>query len=141
MITNDKQNDERDKWHFIALKRVNTDYGFNRLIRSLSGLFRRITSSNNGYFYCLGCLHSFRTDNALKKQETLCDNHDYCHVEMSTEDNNTLKYNHGEKSLKVPWVIYADFKCLLAEQQSCQKIILMILILKEKLSMKLVVIL
>ena len=39
---------------------------------------------------------------------------------MPTEDNNTLKYNHGEKSLKVPWVIYADFECLLVEQQSCQ---------------------
>ena len=25
-----------------------------------------------------------------------CGNNDYCHVEMPTEDNNTLKYNHGE---------------------------------------------
>ena len=114
MITNDKQGDEIDKWHYIALKSVNTDNG------SISELFRGITSSNNGDFYCLGCLYSFRTDNALKKHERLCDNHDYCHVEMPTEDNNTLKYNHGEKSLKVPWVIYADFECLLVEQQSCQ---------------------
>ena len=37
----------------------------------------------------------------LKKHERLCDNNDYCHVEMPTEDNNKLKYNHGEKSLKV----------------------------------------
>ena len=29
---------------------------------------------------------------------------------MSTRDNNTLKYDHGEKSLKVVWVIYADFE-------------------------------
>ena len=39
---------------------------------------------------------------------------------MPTEDNNTLKYNHGEKSLKVPWVIYADFEYLPIKQQSCQ---------------------
>ena len=39
---------------------------------------------------------------------------------MPTRDNNTLKYNHGEKSLKVPWVIYADFECLLIKQQLCQ---------------------
>ena len=39
---------------------------------------------------------------------------------MPTEDNNTLNYNHGEKSLKVPWVIYADFECLLIKQQLCQ---------------------
>ena len=37
---------------------------------------------------------------------------------MPNNDNNTLKYNHGEKSLKVPWVIYADFKCLPIKQQS-----------------------
>ena len=39
---------------------------------------------------------------------------------MPTEDNNTLKYNHGEKSLKAPWVIYTDFECLQIKQQSCQ---------------------
>ena len=39
---------------------------------------------------------------------------------MPTRDNNTLKYNHGEKSLKVPWVIYADFECLLIKAQSYQ---------------------
>ena len=114
MITNG------EKWHYIALKSVRTDDGFNRPIRSLSRLFRGITSNNNGDFYCLGCLHSFRTDNALKKHERLCNNHDYCHIEMPTRDNNTLKYNHGEKSLKVPWVIYADFECLLIKQQLCQ---------------------
>ena len=75
--------------------------------------------NNNGDF-CLGCLHSFRTDNALKKHERLCNNNSYCDIEMPTRDNNTLKYNHGEKSLKVPWVIYADFECLLIKKQLCQ---------------------
>ena len=50
---------------YITLKIVPTDNGFNRPIRSLSRLFRGITGNNNK-IYCLGCLHSFRTDNALK---------------------------------------------------------------------------
>ena len=29
------------------------------------------------------------------------------------EDNKILKYGHGENSLKVPFIIYADLKCLL----------------------------
>ena len=120
MIIDDKQSDGIDKWHYIALKSVPTDNGFNRPIRSLSRLFRGIIGNNNGDFYCLGCLHSFRTDNVLKKHERLCDNHDYCHIEMPSNDNNTLKYNHGEKSLKALWVIYADFECLPKKQQSCQ---------------------
>ena len=36
MITENKQSDEIDKWHYIALKSVPTDDGFNRPIRSLS---------------------------------------------------------------------------------------------------------
>ena len=39
---------------------------------------------------------------------------------MPIENNSTLRYNHGEKSLKVPFAIYADLECLLIKQQSCQ---------------------
>ena len=113
MITD---SNEIGKWHYIPLTSVLTDNGFNRPIRSLSRLFRRITSNNNGDFYCLGCLHSFRPDNALKKHERLCNNYDYCDIEMPYSANNTLKYIHGENSLKVPWVIYADFECLPIKQ-------------------------
>ena len=97
MITDNKQSDEIDKWHYIALKSDSIDNRFNRPIRILSRLFRGITSNHNGNFYYLGCLHSFRTDNVLKKHERLCNKHDYCHVKMPTRDNNTLKYNHEEK--------------------------------------------
>ena len=96
MIINSEQNHKADKWHYVALKSVRTTDGFNRPIRSLSRLFRGITANNNGDFYCLGCLHSFRTDNALKRHERLCDNNDYCYVKMPTKDKKTLKYNHGE---------------------------------------------
>ena len=39
---------------------------------------------------------------------------------MPTNDNNTLKYNHGEKSLKLPYAFYVDFECLVIKQHSCQ---------------------
>ena len=39
---------------------------------------------------------------------------------MPTKDNNTLKYNHGEKSIKAPFTIYTDLECLLIKEQSCQ---------------------
>ena len=74
MVTNGK------KWQYIGLKSEPTDDGFNRLTRSLSRLFRGVTSNHDGDFYCLNCLHSFRTDNALEKYERLCDNNDYCSV-------------------------------------------------------------
>ena len=39
---------------------------------------------------------------------------------MPDEDNKILKYNSGEKSLKVPFIIYADLECLLEKIDTCQ---------------------
>ena len=39
---------------------------------------------------------------------------------MSIKNNKILKHNHGEKSLKVPFVIYADLESLLEKILSCQ---------------------
>ena len=86
----------------------------------MSKLFIGITSNDYGHFYCLNCLHSFRTDNALKKHERLCENNDYCSVGMSTKLDKILKYNYSEISLKAPFVIYVDLEGLLLKQQSCQ---------------------
>ena len=38
---------------------------------------------------------------------------------MLTKGNNIIKYNHGEKSMKVPFVIYADLECLLEKMSTC----------------------
>ena len=38
---------------------------------------------------------------------------------MSREENITLKYKHGEKSMKVLFLIYADLKCLLEKISTC----------------------
>ena len=88
--------DDSKKWHYLAVK-------------ILSALIRGITSNNNGDFYCLSCFHSCRTENKLEKHEKVCNDHDYCYVEKPNEDNKISKYNFGEKSLKVPFIIYADF--------------------------------
>ena len=50
MISDDEQSAEIDKWHYTALKSERTNNGFNRPARSLSRLFRGVTSNNNGVF-------------------------------------------------------------------------------------------
>ena len=94
------------KWHYLAVKR-------------LSALFRGITGNNHGDFYCLNCFQSYITENKLKKHEKVCKNHDYCYVEMPEEYNKTLKYNEGEKSMKSPFIVYADLECLLEKTNTC----------------------
>ena len=39
---------------------------------------------------------------------------------MPTKDKNIIKYNHGEKSMKLPFLIYADFEWLLEKMSTCQ---------------------
>ena len=99
--------DDGERWHYLV-------------VRNLSALLRGISSSNNGDFYCLNCFHSYRTLNKLKRHERVCSNHDYCHVDMLEEGKNTLKDHHRDKSLRVPFIIYAALECLLKKQKSCQ---------------------
>ena len=39
---------------------------------------------------------------------------------MPTKDNNIIKYNQPEKSIKLPFIIYADLECLLKKMSTCQ---------------------
>ena len=38
---------------------------------------------------------------------------------MPNEDNKIIKYNQGEKSIKSPFIIYADLECLLEKISTC----------------------
>ena len=38
---------------------------------------------------------------------------------MPEEHNKILKYDQGEKSMKVPFIIYADLECLLEKMNTC----------------------
>ena len=101
MITDSK------KWHYLDVKK-------------LSALLKRITSSHKGDFYCLNCFHSYSTENKLKRHENVCKNHDYCYMEMPNNNvQQCRKYNNGEKSIKVPFIIYADLESLLEKNSTC----------------------
>ena len=93
------------KWHYLVVK-------------SLSILLRGITSNHKEVFHCLNCFRSYNTKNRLKKHKNVCENHDYCYVEMPEEDNRILKYNYGEKSLRTQFTIYADLECSLEKMST-----------------------
>ena len=72
-----------ENWHYLAAK-------------SFSRLLRGITSSHNGDYYCLNCFHSYSTENKLNAHKKVCENHDYCNIEMPSKDNNLINYNKGD---------------------------------------------
>ena len=99
--------DSDNNWHYLTVK-------------SISRLLRGITSNHDGDFYCLNSFHSYTPKKRLEKHERICKDHDFCHVKMPDENNKILKYNPGEKSLKVPFIIYSDLECLLKKIDTCQ---------------------
>ena len=96
-----------EKWHYLVVK-------------NLSGFLRGITSNHNADLYCLNCFVHILLKINLKNIKKICENHDYCHAEMPIKGNNTIKYNHGEKSMKIPFTIYADLECLLEKMDTCE---------------------
>ena len=58
------------KWNYLTVK-------------ELAALLRGITSKHEGDFYCL---NSYSTKGKLKKHKDICENHNYCYVEMPKED-------------------------------------------------------
>ena len=98
----------------------NKKNGITLRAKSISGLLRGITSNHNGDFYCLNCFHLYTTKRRLKKHERICEDYGFCYLNMPNEDNKILKYNHGEKSLQIPFVMYAYLECLVEKIDTCQ---------------------
>ena len=85
-----KIGDDKGKWHYLALPSNLDEDGFRRPKKSISRLFEGISSKSHGDFYCYGCLHSFRTEIALKNHVDLCKNNKFAKIELP----------NGEKSSK-----------------------------------------
>ena len=66
------------KWRYLAVKSIPT-------------LLKGITSNHNGDFCCLNCFDSYSTEKKLKKDERVCNDQDYCYVEMPNEYDKMLK--------------------------------------------------
>ena len=65
-------------------------------------------------------MHSYCTENSLKKHERICINHDYCETTMPELNKNILKSKSNEKSINMPHVVYAGPEIILKKLQSCQ---------------------
>ena len=100
-------NNEKEGLHYFAVKHF-------------SALLRGITSKHHRDFYCLNCLHSFRTENKLKSHEKVCKNKDFCGTIMFSEKDKILEFKQYMKSNKMPYIIYADLESLIRKTDGCK---------------------
>ena len=99
-------NEEKQDWHYLAVK-------------NLSVLLHGTPSKHKANFYCLNCLHSFRTEIKLKSHEKLRKNIGFCGIVMPSEKDNILEFNQYMKSDKMAY-IYADIESLIKKMMDVQ---------------------
>ena len=81
--------------------------------KKLYALLHGITSRHKGNFYCLNCLHSFRTEKKLKSHEKVCK------IFVESEKDGILEFNQYMKLDKMPSIIYADIESLIKKIDGC----------------------
>ena len=97
--------DGKGIWHYNAIK-------------SISALLKNVSSKHNGDFYCLNCFNSYRTRQKLEDHAKLCGNIDFSAIKMP-EEKKIIRSNPGKNTLKNPFIIYADFECILRPISAC----------------------
>ena len=70
-------------------------------------------------FYCLNCLHSFRTESKLKSHEKVRKNKDFCGIVIPSEKNSIFEFNQYMKLDKIPYIIYANIESLIKKIDGC----------------------
>lgn len=91
--------------HFCWIK------NFSRLISS------QISAAHGKVYVCDRCLHVFRNEAKLLTHSVDCEAMNHCKIDLPKPENNVLKFTNYSRREPAPFVVYADFECLLENVQ------------------------
>lgn len=89
---------DRDKTHYVWIKDL------SRLIS------KQLTNDTHKKFFCDRCLSYFYTNEKLRQHELNCGSVNECKVSFPEEK--VIKFKNFKNKLTAPFIIYADFECL-----------------------------
>ena len=90
------------------------------LIKSLSRLLSsQVSGHKESNSFCLNCLNYFPNEKKLKIHEEYCLKNQAIKIEMP-EEGSFISFIHHNRSIKVPFVIYADFEAFTEEISTCE---------------------
>ena len=90
------------------------------LIKSLSRLLSsQLTNHDHANSFCLNCLNHFPNEEKLKIHEEYCLKNQAIKIEMP-EEGSLVTFIHHNRSMKVPFVVYADFEAFTEEISTCE---------------------
>ena len=89
------------------------------LINNFSRLISSSTSKNEQKkYFCRNCLQGYYSKEALAKHWTYCKEHSCVRVELPKEGS-SVRFNHVGRSIRVPFVVYADFESRIIPINTC----------------------
>ena len=76
----------REVWHYLPVKK-----NYQHLLRRMTAMV---------IFFCLTCLHSFRTKNKLDSHKEVCEKIYFSKIVIPSEDTKTLEFNQYQNLIK-----------------------------------------
>ena len=67
--------------------------------------FLKKTTKSHSKTTRLNCLHSLRTKNILESHKKVCENTDFCHIVMPSEESRILEFNQYGKSETISYLL------------------------------------
>ena len=107
------------KYHIDLLLISNETTSHYCLINNFSRLIASSTSKNeHKKYFCRNCLQGYYSKEALAKHWNYCKEHSCVRVELPKEGS-SVRFNHVERSMRVPFVVYADFESRIIPINTC----------------------
>ena len=87
-------------------------------IKKLSALLQDQNKSRHKRYFCRRCLMHYYSEEDLSLHKVGCSNNEPARIVFPKDK--TLKFRNWERMLRAPYVIYADFECILENIEQCQ---------------------
>ena len=103
----------------ITQKGDNTDYSY---VKKLTALLYDRNRHNDSKHFCERCLHGYSRKELLERHKQECKGllKTATRTEMMKEGENKMSFTNYYKQMKAPYVIYADFECVLEKIAGCE---------------------
>ena len=103
----------------LVKKGENTHYC---LVKRLSALLFDQSKNSNSKHFCERCLHGYSRRELLERHKPECKGllKSPTRTEMPKEGENKMAFQNFHKQMKAPYVVYADFECIVKKIHTCE---------------------
>ena len=103
----------------ITKQGENTHYSY---VKRLAALLFNQTKHGGAKHFCECCLHAYTTRDLLERHKPECKGllKSPTRTEMPKVGQNKMAFTSHYKQMKVPYVVYADFECVLRKMYTCE---------------------